>query len=122
VRHGNEDTFREMLRIKRSVAASYSAVHLDSATAAAAEAAGQGGGGAGQAAAAAAASGLDSMEALEAAAEAAAAAASRPALKGFVSAGVCRSGGPHGAARPPPARPCPPRQRAVALCCASVGR
>ncbi len=80
VRHGNEDTFREMLRIKRSVAASFSAVHLDSATAAEAEA-GQAGG-----TAAAAGGGLDSMEALEAAAEAVAA-ASKPALKGFVSAG-----------------------------------
>lgn len=29
VRHGNEDTFREMLRIKRSVAASFSSVHFN---------------------------------------------------------------------------------------------
>lgn len=29
--HGNEDTFREMLRIKRSVAASFSQTHYNSA-------------------------------------------------------------------------------------------
>lgn len=31
VQHGNEDTFREMLRIKRSVAASFSMVHMPGA-------------------------------------------------------------------------------------------
>ncbi|KAI8474630.1 MAG: transcription-coupled DNA repair protein, partial [Monoraphidium minutum] len=30
VRHGNEDTFKEMLRVKRSVAASYAQMHIDS--------------------------------------------------------------------------------------------
>lgn len=29
VAHGNEDTFREMLRIRRSVAASYSLTHFN---------------------------------------------------------------------------------------------
>ena len=29
VRHGNEDTFREMLRIKRSVTASFSSMHFN---------------------------------------------------------------------------------------------
>ena len=29
VQHGNEDTFREMLRIKRSVSASYSQTHFN---------------------------------------------------------------------------------------------
>jgi pre-mRNA-splicing factor SYF1 len=29
IQHGNEDTFREMLRIKRSVSASYSQVRID---------------------------------------------------------------------------------------------
>jgi pre-mRNA-splicing factor SYF1 len=28
VKHGNEDTFREMLRIKRSVAAAFSMTHV----------------------------------------------------------------------------------------------
>ena len=32
VRHGNEDTFREMLRIKRSVSASFSQMHFNMAT------------------------------------------------------------------------------------------
>ena len=31
VQFGNEDTFREMLRIKRSVAASYSQLHFNTA-------------------------------------------------------------------------------------------
>ncbi|KAK3286689.1 hypothetical protein CYMTET_5767 [Cymbomonas tetramitiformis] len=33
IKHGNEDTFREMLRIKRSVSASYSQTHFNMATA-----------------------------------------------------------------------------------------
>lgn len=32
VAHGNEDTFREMMRIKRSVAASYSQTHFNTGT------------------------------------------------------------------------------------------
>lgn len=31
VKHGNEDTFREMLRIKRSVAAAFSMTHYNTA-------------------------------------------------------------------------------------------
>ena len=31
VAHGNEDTFREMLRIRRSVAASFSQTHFNTA-------------------------------------------------------------------------------------------
>ena len=33
VKHGNEDTFREMLRIKRSVSASYSQTHFNTVVA-----------------------------------------------------------------------------------------
>ncbi|KAJ9518397.1 hypothetical protein QJQ45_018420 [Haematococcus lacustris] len=95
VRHGNEDTFREMLRIKRSVAASYSHMQIqsvvdaarlsDSLTARAAQAS------------AANLLGRDPMSALEAAAGAeeersAAARAPSTALKGFVSAGVIQQG------------------------------
>lgn len=40
--HGNEDTFREMLRIKRSVAASFSQTHYNSALSEAALAAAAG--------------------------------------------------------------------------------
>lgn len=32
IKHGNEDTFREMRRIKRSVAASYSQMHFNTAS------------------------------------------------------------------------------------------
>ncbi|GBF90079.1 pre-mRNA-splicing factor [Raphidocelis subcapitata] len=88
VRHGNEDTFKEMLRIKRSVAASYAQSHIDTGAQLAAAAA----------AAAAAGSkrpepegGHDSMAALEAAAEAAPAAGGTR-LSGFVSAGVIQQG------------------------------
>ncbi|GFH20268.1 uncharacterized protein HaLaN_17360, partial [Haematococcus lacustris] len=95
VRHGNEDTFREMLRIKRSVAASYSHMQIqsvvdaarlsDSLTARAAQAS------------AANLLGRDPMSALEAAAgdeeeRSAAARAPSTALKGFVSAGVIQQG------------------------------
>lgn len=39
VAHGNEDTFREMLRIRRSVAASFSQTHFNTASVAVADAA-----------------------------------------------------------------------------------
>ncbi|KAF8065563.1 Xab2 [Scenedesmus sp. PABB004] len=93
VRHGNEDTFREMLRIKRSVAASYAQSHIHTA-ATIADAAGTGDAGAAAAAAPPAAGG-DSMAALEAAAlEAAALAAEGTGtrVRGFVSAGVIQQG------------------------------
>ncbi|WIA16429.1 hypothetical protein OEZ85_013118 [Tetradesmus obliquus] len=82
VRHGNEDTFKEMLRIKRSVAASYAQMHIHTAApvpdaAAAAPADG-----------AAAAAGGDSMAALEAAALV----DKGTRLSGFVSAGVIQQG------------------------------
>ena len=32
IRHGNEETYREMLRIKRSVGASFSSVHYNTST------------------------------------------------------------------------------------------
>ena len=32
IKHGNEETFREMLRIKRSVGASFSSVHYNTST------------------------------------------------------------------------------------------
>jgi pre-mRNA-splicing factor SYF1 len=40
VAHGNEDTFREMLRIRRSVAASFSQTHFNTAGVAVADAPG----------------------------------------------------------------------------------
>ncbi|KAF6261373.1 protein prenylyltransferase [Scenedesmus sp. NREL 46B-D3] len=87
VRHGNEDTFKEMLRIKRSVAASYAQMHIHTAApaadAAAAAALPADGG-----AAAAAAVGGDSMAALEAAAML----DKGTKLPGFVSAGVIQQG------------------------------
>jgi len=97
VAHGNEDTFREMLRIQRSVAASYSHVQLQS-TIDAAKLAQQipqdleDGSGAKRTRA-----DFDSMAALEEQAmqqeaAAAAAAAPRTALSGFVSAGVIQQG------------------------------
>lgn len=105
VAHGNEDTFREMLRLKRSVAASFATLHV--ATGAGAEAAGAaeaaglaearrveaegGGGGTGPAA--------DAMAALEAAAEGGGLAPAPPAplaagtrVPGFVSAGIIQQG------------------------------
>ena len=79
VRHGNEDTFREMLRIKRSVAASFSNTHfamsVPELVARAAEIqAGAAHGGA---------AGVDAFAALEAQAQVA-----TTGLRGFVSAGV----------------------------------
>mmetsp|Transcript_22773 Transcript_22773/g.74136 ORF Transcript_22773/g.74136 Transcript_22773/m.74136 type:complete len:881 (+) Transcript_22773:19-2661(+) len=86
VRHGNEDTFREMLRIKRSVAASYTNMHFNMSTIELpADAAG-----AVEAGVPPAGAKLDDMAALEqAAAEAEAAAAVAPSagIAGFVSAG-----------------------------------
>jgi len=87
VKHGNEDTFREMLRIKRSVAAAFSMTHYNV-------------GGAEEAAAGdkrkregEAGVGVDSMAALEAAVEAEVAApVSGTRLSGFVSAGVIQQG------------------------------
>ena len=79
VQHGNEETFREMLRIKRSVGAFYSQVHVGRPRA------GDGAKGGAKGGAKA-----DHMAALEA--EAAAAAAEAPALPGFVSAGVIQQG------------------------------
>ena len=32
VKHGNEETFREMLRVQRSVAASFSSIHMNTAS------------------------------------------------------------------------------------------
>jgi len=102
VAHGNEDTFREMLRLKRSVAASFATLHVALAPGAAAAGAleaaglaeasaadegfaGGGGGGGGTT--------LDAMAALEAAA------AGRPPtlatgtrVPGFVSAGIIQQG------------------------------
>ncbi|GAX78150.1 hypothetical protein CEUSTIGMA_g5592.t1 [Chlamydomonas eustigma] len=99
VAHGNEDTFREMLRIQRSIAASYSHVQVQS-TLDAAKLAAQinsgvddeglmngGRSGAGTRA------GLDAMAAAEAEAmKAADAAAPRSTLAGFVSAGIIQQG------------------------------
>lgn len=102
VAHGNEDTFREMLRCKRAVRASFAGAHvpLAAAGAAAAEAAARGGAAVAaavaQAAAVAKASGgagggaENAMAALEAAAAAPQPAALAPgtAVPGFVSGGT----------------------------------
>ncbi|KAL4450099.1 hypothetical protein ABPG77_010768 [Micractinium sp. CCAP 211/92] len=103
VKHGNEDTFREMLRIKRSVAAAFSQAHFNTTIidAAAMRAEGVGaptpaGPGAGDKRKRE--DGLDDMAALEAAVAGGAAAPPAPALepgtrvKGFVSAGVIQQG------------------------------
>eukprot|EP00775_Hariotina_reticulata_P012401 gene12401-12536_t len=82
VRHGNEDTFREMLRIKRSVAASYAQMHIHSSAQVADIAAG------GAAEPSGAGQPEDSMAALEA--EVLADKGTR--LPGFVSAGVIQQG------------------------------
>ncbi|GAB4814261.1 hypothetical protein N2152v2_001307 [Parachlorella kessleri] len=92
VRHGNEDTFREMLRIKRSVAAAFSQMHFNTtiidaaAVAASAEAAAAGKRKRG-----------DDMAELEAqqeeqAAGAAGGLAPGTRVRGFVSAGVIQQG------------------------------
>ncbi|KAF5830373.1 protein prenylyltransferase [Dunaliella salina] len=90
VAHGNEDTFREMLRIQRSVAASYSHTQVQSVmdTVRVAESMRE---------RAAAGQPMDAMAALEAEANAsmsadAAAAEKSRALPGFVSAGVIQQG------------------------------
>ncbi|KAG1676470.1 hypothetical protein FOA52_002290 [Chlamydomonas sp. UWO 241] len=92
VASGNEDTFREMLRIQRSVAASYANSGLASTIAAAraaAQAHAQGEDDAGLAGAKRGRSELDAMAEAEASALAEADATAKPAtLKGFVSAGV----------------------------------
>ena len=104
VAHGNEDTFREMLRCKRAVRASFAGAHvpLAAAGAVAAEAAARGGAAVAAAvaqaaalsAAAASAKGGAGAENAMAALEAAAAAAAPPALApgtavpGFVSGGT----------------------------------
>ena len=104
VAHGNEDTFREMLRCKRAVRASFVGAHvpLAAAGAAAAEAAARGGAAVAAAVAQAAAASSaakggagDAMAALEAAAAAAGAPAPPPgalapgtAVPGFVSGGT----------------------------------
>ncbi|KAG2493464.1 hypothetical protein HYH03_008281 [Edaphochlamys debaryana] len=102
VKHGNEDTFKEMMRILRSVKVSFSHMQINSIVDAAritskAEAE------AGMAAAAAGAKrpreGADAMAELEAEAVAAMGlggaegVAKKPALSGFVSAGVYQQGG-----------------------------
>ena len=99
VKHGNEETFREMLRIKRSVAAAFSEQHfntsvIDVAVVAAGPSGGGGGGGGGVMAAAAA--GLkrkaDDMAALEeelmGEGEAVNDGAMGTRVPGFVSAGI----------------------------------
>ncbi|MEW5299624.1 MAG: hypothetical protein WDW36_002620 [Sanguina aurantia] len=106
VNHGNEDTFREMLRIQRSVAAGYSHMQINSvgdaaileeavANQGASEPVGGGSSAGADAGQKRGRGGLDSMAALEREAEAAAAALGaegagvrRPALSGFVSAGI----------------------------------
>lgn len=88
VAHGNEDTFRELMRIRRSVAAAFSAVHYNTT---AVEASAEPG------AADAVASGGDAMAALEAAAAAPA------TVPGFVSGGVVQSQAPASAAGDEPA-------------------
>lgn len=86
--HGNEETFREMMRIQRSVAAAHSQAHFNTGFADAVAAAARG----------EPAPPADSMQALEAelAAEGAGAgpaAAQGTKLPGFVSAGVIQQGG-----------------------------
>ncbi|KAL6771434.1 XAB2 [Auxenochlorella protothecoides x Auxenochlorella symbiontica] len=85
VQHGHEETFREMLRIKRSVAASFSQTHFNTtvvdAVAVAAKAMAAGG---------APPPAVDDMAALEA--ELAAEPAGGTRLPGFVSAGVIQQG------------------------------
>lgn len=84
VKHGNEDTFREMLRIKRSVAAAFSMTHVSVAG-------GEEGAAAGEKRKRA--EGGDSMAALEAEVEAEIAApVGGTRLSGFVSAGVIQQG------------------------------
>ena len=124
VRHGNEDTFREMLRVKRSIAANFQNVSFGAslaemiasgaasgsaaAAAAAAAAAGAGAGaGGGGGTHPLLAAGMDPMGALDAVQQqqqqqqqqaAAAATIASSGLRGFVSAGVTG-----GSAPPPPA-------------------
>jgi pre-mRNA-splicing factor SYF1 len=107
VRHGGEESFREMLRVRRSVAASFSQQHFNTAVIdAAAVAAGPPGGSAG-----AGKRKLDDMAALEAELDAA---APPPAadgfvagtkVRGFVSAGVIQQGGGDAPTAPAPAPP-----------------
>jgi pre-mRNA-splicing factor SYF1 len=97
VAHGNEDTFREMLRLKRSVAASFATLHVALAPGAAAAGAAEAAGLAEAAAAeAAGGGGGDAMAALDAAAAAAAPGvaplATGTRVPGFVSAGVIQQG------------------------------
>ncbi|KAK9796969.1 hypothetical protein WJX73_001686 [Symbiochloris irregularis] len=80
VAHGNEDTFREMMRIKRSVAASYSQTHFNTSIVEATLAPEPG-----SAAAVEAGGRPDEMQALEAAA------LRQSNIPGFVSAGVTQT-------------------------------
>ena len=87
VRHGNEDTFREMLRIKRSVTASFSQMHFNMATIELPSEAGTleaGGMGAMEAAAMEGRKGASQLEDSMAALEGAATANSMPNVSGFV--------------------------------------
>ncbi|EFJ51030.1 hypothetical protein VOLCADRAFT_103670 [Volvox carteri f. nagariensis] len=102
VRHGNEDTFKEMMRILRSVKVSFSHMQINSIVDAAritSRAEAEAGVGAG---AKRAREGVDAMAELEAEAVAAmglgaaaggAGSSGRTALSGFVSAGVIQQGG-----------------------------
>lgn len=101
VKHGNEETFREMLRIKRSVAASFSQMHFNTSVIDAAAVAASGDAGALKRKRAEARA--DAMATLEAEQQPAAAAAgagpAEPAFQpgtrvaGFVSAGIIQQGG-----------------------------
>ncbi|PSC72105.1 Pre-mRNA-splicing factor SYF1 [Micractinium conductrix] len=117
VKHGNEDTFREMLRIKRSVAAAFSQAHFNTTIIdAAAVSAAPDSGGAAPAAGDKRKREGDDMAALEAAVTGAAAAP--PALepgtrvKGFVSAGIIQQGNDGGEdeAAAAPAAPANPEE------------
>jgi pre-mRNA-splicing factor SYF1 len=94
VKHGNEETFREMLRIKRSVAAAFSQQHFNTAVIDAAVLAAGPPGAASVAAAAGVKRKADNMAALEAALTGQAAGALQPGTRvpGFVSAGVIQQG------------------------------
>ncbi|KAK9815714.1 hypothetical protein WJX72_008451 [[Myrmecia] bisecta] len=106
VAHGNEDTFREMLRIKRSVAASYSQTHFNTSIidATTAPAVGSGGIEAGPQDGAPKRKRGDDMAALEeelVQAEAGAPEAGQSSrLPGFVSAGIIQQQEQNGAATP----------------------
>ncbi|KAK9820644.1 hypothetical protein WJX81_004366 [Elliptochloris bilobata] len=97
VAHGNEDTFREMLRIRRSVAASFSQTHFNTAGTTVPDAAGPPTATVEAGSAEVAERGRgDDMAALEAAADA----AGGTRLSGFVSAGVIQPEAPGEGAAP----------------------